>query len=315
MVDLHAPALCSVLTGTAEDNGAVNSKGRPKKSRWGPDQPSISSPLLPAATAKPWPPASGFKGVNSHRPPGALLSPKAAKQLDANAPLQSDVTASQAANQPDAIVPLQSEVIAQQAVGSLNEKNFINAPVDDAVASQDDRSYGVHSAEAACAHGSSPKHDRSNHTPASSQHTASGTGDESRSPSREPYWPPSRERPRPPRSNGVMPRDPMKPPNRDNGIPKNHSRGLNRSTGDSQEAVGHDAPNKCARHSNHERVCPDADRDWTDCRRGHNRGPADMGESDRGHSSKSSVPEQGNCRRRDNKTHRLSINHQAIRLA
>lgn len=315
MVDLHAPVLCSVLTGTAEDNGAVNSKGRPKKSRWGPDQPSSSSPLLPAATAKPWPPASGFKGVNSHRPPGALLSPRAAKQPDANAPLQSDVTATQAAKQPDAIVPLQSEVIAQQAIRSLNEQECISAPVNDAVASQHDRSYGVHGAEAACAHRSSPKHDRSTHTPASSQHTGSGTGNHSRSPGRDPSWPPSRERPRPPRSNGVMPRDPMKPPNRDIGIPKSHSRGLNRSTGDSQEAVGHDAaPNKRARHSSHETDYPDADRDWTDCCRGHNRGPADMGESDRGHSSKT-VPEQGIRRRRDNKTHRLSFNHQAIRLA
>ena len=54
----------------SEDQVAASVKARAKRSRWGPDQPTSSSP---SHTGKAWPPASGFKGVNSHRPPGALL--------------------------------------------------------------------------------------------------------------------------------------------------------------------------------------------------------------------------------------------------
>ncbi|KAL3132201.1 hypothetical protein ABBQ32_008793 [Trebouxia sp. C0010 RCD-2024] len=46
-------------------------KARAKKSRWGPDQLVTSTP---PTTSHAYLPASGFKGVNSHRPPGALLS-------------------------------------------------------------------------------------------------------------------------------------------------------------------------------------------------------------------------------------------------
>lgn len=66
------PAVCRKVACVVdpEDQVAASIKSRAKRSRWGPDQPTSSSP---SHTGKAWPPASGFKGVNSHRPPGALL--------------------------------------------------------------------------------------------------------------------------------------------------------------------------------------------------------------------------------------------------
>lgn len=54
-----------------ESTAAASGKARAKRSRWGPDQPATSSP---PATGHAFLPASGFKGVTSHRPPGAMFS-------------------------------------------------------------------------------------------------------------------------------------------------------------------------------------------------------------------------------------------------
>ena len=61
------------IAGLSESSSAASGKSRPKKSRWGPDQLVTSPP--PTAGQAPLP-ALGFKGVNSHRPPGLLLQSK-----------------------------------------------------------------------------------------------------------------------------------------------------------------------------------------------------------------------------------------------
>ena len=61
------------MAGLSENSSAASGKSRPKKSRWGPDQ-LVTSP--PPTTGQAPLPALGFKGVNSHRPPGLLLPSK-----------------------------------------------------------------------------------------------------------------------------------------------------------------------------------------------------------------------------------------------
>lgn len=61
------------ITGLSESSSAASGKSRPKKSRWGPDQLATSPPTASGQAPLP---ALGFKGVNSHRPPGLLLPPK-----------------------------------------------------------------------------------------------------------------------------------------------------------------------------------------------------------------------------------------------
>ena len=73
--DSHASRshLCTHITGLSESSSAASGKSRPKKSRWGPDQLATSPPTTSGQAPLP---ALGFKGVNSHRPPGLLLPPK-----------------------------------------------------------------------------------------------------------------------------------------------------------------------------------------------------------------------------------------------
>lgn len=61
------------FAGLSESSSAASGKSRPKKSRWGPDQHATSPPTTSGQAPLP---ALGFKGVNSHRPPGLLLPPK-----------------------------------------------------------------------------------------------------------------------------------------------------------------------------------------------------------------------------------------------
>ena len=58
-------------------NDAALVKARAKRSRWGPEQLTATPPSQLGRTL----PASGFKGVHSHHPPGVPLPAKSAKVI------------------------------------------------------------------------------------------------------------------------------------------------------------------------------------------------------------------------------------------
>ena len=284
-----------MLTGTAEDNATASGKVRPKKSRWGPDQPT-GSPILPvAASGKPWPPASGFKGVTSHRPPGAPLLTKAAKQPDANA------------------LPLSKEV-HQPAADLSNGKDIVRSPLGAATASQVTRHHSPSSLDVPSGH-YSPKADRLHHISTGNLQMASSKGRYSHSPIREPSQalsrehlrPFSRERSQSPSRTGVMPRDQMRPSSRDNGYPREHFKGPGRDSKDYRDFAIHDiAQNKRPRYNRHYQDYYERDRgpvDHTD----HDQIAANRG----GHDwclAGQTVPyiKQHDFSRRDDRSHRSS---------
>ena len=284
-----------MLTGTAEDNATASSKVRPKKSRWGPDQPT-GSPILPvAASGKPWPPASGFKGVTSHRPPGAPLLTKAAKQPDANA------------------VPLSKEV-NQPAADLSNGKDIVRSPLGAAAASQVTRHHSPSSLDVPSGH-YSPKADRLHHISSGNLQMASSKGRYSHSPIREPSQalsrehlrPYSRERSQSPSRTGVMARDQMRPSSRDNGYPREHFKGPGRDSKDYRDFAIHDiAQNKRPRYNRHYQDYYERDRGPVNCT-DHDQIAANRG----GHDwclAGQPVPyiKQHDFSRRDDRSHRSS---------
>ncbi|DBA67722.1 TPA: hypothetical protein ACH3X2_001308 [Trebouxia sp. C0005] len=240
---LDAPApktlVSDALAGIAEDNATASGKVRPKKSRWGPDQPT-GSPILPVASSgKPWPPASGFKGVTSHRPPGAPLLTKAAKQPDANA-LSS------------------SKKLYQPAADLSNGKDAVSSPTEAAAASQVTTHHSPSTLDVSSGH--YPQPDRLHHISSGDVHMASSKGRYSRSPTRdlsqvpstELLRPFSRERSQSPSRTGVMPRDQMRVSIRENGYPREHFKGPGRNGKDCTDYARHDiAQNKRPRYNCH----------------------------------------------------------------
>ncbi|DBA91866.1 TPA: hypothetical protein ACH3X1_016000 [Trebouxia sp. C0004] len=269
---LDAPApqtlVSNPLAGTGEDNATAGGKVRPKKSRWGPDQPT-GSPVLPvAASGKPWPPASGFKGVTSHRPPGAPLLTKAAKQPDANA-----LPASKASDQP--------------AADLNNGKDIVSSPPRATAASQVTRHHSLRSLDVPSGH-YSPKPDRLHHISSSNMQMASSKGRYRRSSTREPSQAPSRQHFRPcsrehsqsPSRTGVLPRDQMRPSSRETGYPREHFKGPGGDGKDYRDYARHDiAQNKRPRYNLNYQDYYNRDRgpvDYID----HDRIAVDRGEHD-----------------------------------
>jgi len=290
-----------MLTETAEDNATASGKVRPKKSRWGPDQP-IGSPILPvAASGKPWPPASGFKGVTSHRPPGAPLLTKAAKQPDAN------------------VLP-SSKQSDQPAANLSNGKDIVSPPARAAAASQVTRHHSPRSLDVPSGH-YSPKPDRLHHISSSTRQMASSKGRYSHSPGREPSQapsrehlrPPSREHSQPPSRTNAMPRDQMRPPSSENGYPKEHFKGPGRDGIEYWDYARHNvAQNKRPRYNGHcqdyyERVRGPVD--YTD----HDQIAANRGEYDWGLASPT-VPYIGqhDSSRQNDRSHRSSHRHVVV---
>ena len=293
-----------MLTGTAEDNATASGKVRPKKSRWGPDQPT-GSPILPvAASGKPWPPASGFKGVTSHRPPGAPLLTKAAKQPDANT------------------LPSSKE-FHRPAADLSNGNDIVSSPPRAAGASQVTGHHSPSSLDVPSVH-YSPKPDRLHHISGGHVQMASSKGRYSRSPTREPSQAPSRERLRPfsrehsqsPSRTGVMPRDQMRPSSRENGYPREHFKGPGRDSKDYRDCARHDiAQNKRPRYDRHYLDYYEHDRGPVDCT-DHDQIAANRGEYDWCLASQT-VPniKQHDFSRRDDRSHRSSHRYMVVQCS
>ena len=280
----------SVTAAAAAD--AVAGKARAKKSRWGPDHPNSSSPVQAAAAAaasgKAWPPASGFKGVNSLRPPGTLLAAKQANSQEVAMGKQADSFSAILQHQ-DATQPPNHVSNGHDFVSPLPKHPDVAGYRSSPSPANDHYKQ------------TSPRHARPSQTPSSIRHTASGrfscspSREHSRH-SREHSRQPSQEKSQPSSRNRAMAREDFRPSGRDD----DYLAGRNADGSHFREASRHaDLPNKRARHHDQHRDCRVADRSAPGGHTSNDRTPLQRQNYDRGQ-----IDRKGSSRRDDDRGHR-----------
>lgn len=120
---LATSSTSACIAGLSESSSAASGKPRPKKSRWGPDQHATSPPTTSGQAPLP---ALGFKGVNSHRPPGLLLPSKSGTSAG---PVTSKPASDDhgAVTQPEAVShrPLNSMYVEQPVARTQKEAEVV----------------------------------------------------------------------------------------------------------------------------------------------------------------------------------------------
>ena len=221
--------------GLSESGAAASGKAKAKRTRWGPEHGTSPPPTKGQASL----PALGFKGVNSHRPPGQLLQPKPGTSTGSFANKQASEDHG-AATQPESFSdrPAPDSVTAEQPVARAH-----TGRKDDQVAQ--------HSAHVHAGHSRSPEDNSPGLASNRSRHAFS-TADNSRlSPGQDKESALARQS-MVSSSPGAVHRERVKASSVKDGYPEAQPRGSSRNEGARRELAKHSSV-KHTRHSNEHR--------------------------------------------------------------